>query len=241
MNVGGFLLNIFGSERFAYAVEALLRLALAGFFGGLIGYEREHSHRPAGLRTNILVSIGSALVMLTSGFIFTTYSGTVNVDPARLGAQVISGIGFLGAGTIIREGFSVKGLTTAASLWAVSCVGLAVGIGYYEGAIIATIFILITLNIVKRIMIRAYKGDVASIVVTDLYSAYEKIIEIVKDFGGSIQTMEILYSDRGASPILDKTDRVVLKAYILSDNRNVFRSISKAILALDEVEDIHNE
>jgi putative Mg2+ transporter-C (MgtC) family protein len=133
-----------------FAVETLLRLVLAGVLGGLIGYEREHTNRPAGFRTHILVCVGAALVMVTSEFIFDMYSGKVNLDPARLGAQVISGIGFLGAGTIIRDGFNVRGLTTAASLWAVSCVGIAVGIGFYGGAVIATILIFLTLIILKK-------------------------------------------------------------------------------------------
>ncbi|MCX7711726.1 MAG: MgtC/SapB family protein [Clostridia bacterium] len=129
----------------------MARLVLACILGGIIGYERESMHRPAGFRTHILVCVGSALVMITSEFIFKRYQGLTNIDPARLGAQVISGIGFLGAGTIIREGFSVKGLTTAASLWAVSCVGIAAGIGFYEGAIAATLIIYITLIVLKRL------------------------------------------------------------------------------------------
>lgn len=134
----------------AYTIEILLRLLLAGLLGGVIGYEREHTNRPAGFRTHILVCVGSALVMVTSEFIFDKYGATSNIDPARLGAQVISGIGFLGAGTIIRDGFNVRGLTTAASLWAVSCVGIATGIGFYGGAVAATILIFLTLITLKK-------------------------------------------------------------------------------------------
>lgn len=128
----------------------LFRLLLACILGGLIGYERESMNRPAGFRTHILVCMGSALVMLTSEYIFMTYKGTTNIDPARLGAQVVSGIGFLGAGTIIREGANVKGLTTAASLWAVSCVGIAAGIGFYGGAVVAALVIYLTLIALKK-------------------------------------------------------------------------------------------
>nr|WP_242855671.1 MgtC/SapB family protein [Ruminiclostridium josui] len=120
------------------------------FARGIIGFEREHVHRPAGFRTHILVCVGSALVMITSEYIYYNFSSHVNTDPARLGAQVISGIGFLGAGTIIKEGISVKGLTTAASLWAVSCIGIAVGIGFYVGAFIATACIFLTLGVAKK-------------------------------------------------------------------------------------------
>ncbi len=127
------------------------RLLLACILGGIIGYERECMNRPAGFRTHILVCVGAALVMVTSEFLFQRYKGIANLDPARLGAQVISGIGFLGAGTIIREGFNVRGLTTAASLWAVSCVGIAAGIGFYEGAVAATVLIYLTLILLKKL------------------------------------------------------------------------------------------
>ena len=111
-----------------YTIISIVRLCLAALLGGIIGYEREHSHRPAGFRTHILVAVGSAVVMLTAVYMSERYPD--HLDISRMPAQVVSGIGFLGAGTILREGFSVKGLTTAASLWAVSCVGLAVGSGF---------------------------------------------------------------------------------------------------------------
>lgn len=128
----------------------VLRLALAVVLSGLIGQERENKNRPAGFRTHILVCVGSTIVMLTSEYVFEQYKGLTNLDPARLGAQVISGIGFLGAGTIIRDGGSVKGLTTAASLWSVACVGLAVGIGFYQGAVIGTVLIYLTLLLLGK-------------------------------------------------------------------------------------------
>ena len=125
--------------------EYLIRLLMAAVCGGLIGYERKRSTHPAGLRTHILVCISSALVMITSEFVFTHYSGIVNLDPMRLGAQIISGIGFLGAGAIVKEGVNIKGLTTAACLWAVACVGIAIGVGFYFGALLAVLIIFIVL------------------------------------------------------------------------------------------------
>ncbi|MCX8129089.1 MAG: MgtC/SapB family protein [Clostridia bacterium] len=142
--------DLFTIEPLSFHLNLIFKLVLSCVLGGIIGYEREHTNRPAGFRTHILVCVGSALVMVTSEYIFRSYHNQTNIDPARLGAQVISGIGFLGAGTIIREGFSVKGLTTAASLWAVSCVGIAAGIGFYEGAVIATVLIYITLIMLKK-------------------------------------------------------------------------------------------
>jgi putative Mg2+ transporter-C (MgtC) family protein len=132
-------------------MEILLRLTLACLFGGLVGIERERNRHPAGFRTHILVCIGSTLVMLCNIFIFDTYKNYANIDPARFGAQVISGIGFLGAGTILKEGVTVKGLTTAASIWSVACIGIATGLGFYTGAIFATILVLVTLVVFSRI------------------------------------------------------------------------------------------
>jgi putative Mg2+ transporter-C (MgtC) family protein len=119
--------------------EMALRLILACLLGGLIGYQREKSERPAGFRTHTLVCVGSCLIMLLSAYAFNDFY-SVNKDPARLAAQVISGMGFLGAGTIFRDGVTVQGLTTAACLWVVSAIGLSVGIGFYCTAI-ATTFI----------------------------------------------------------------------------------------------------
>jgi len=131
--------------------ELTARLALSIILGGLIGLERETINKPAGFRTHILVCLGSTLIMLVSLFIFSEFSGRVNVDPGRIPAQVVSGIGFLGAGTIIIEGANVKGLTTAASLWTVAAIGMAVGVGFYYGAILAKFLILLTLITFNRL------------------------------------------------------------------------------------------
>lgn len=142
---------MFGSVDWFWIGNIFLRLLIAGILGGIVGFEREYANQPAGLRTHILVCIGSALVMITADYLHVYYSATysVSVDPARMGAQVISGIGFLGAGTILRNGNSVKGLTTAAGLWAVACIGLACGIGFYEGALIATTLTVVTLLLTR--------------------------------------------------------------------------------------------
>lgn len=142
--------------------EVAARLLMAMVLGGVIGFEREIGNRPAGFRTHTLVCVGSTLVMLTSQYLFEAYSGIVNLDPARLGAQVISGIGFLGAGTIIKYGPHVRGLTTAASLWVVACVGLAIGAGFYWGAITATVLVYITLILLKKVE-KIFVRDVGTI------------------------------------------------------------------------------
>ena len=125
-----------------------MRLLCAMIVGMVIGTEREYTHRPAGMRTHILVALGACAVMITGQLIFVQYrSFGGNSDPARLSAQVITGVGFLGAGTILREGTNVKGLTTAASLWAVACLGIAAGAGYYTVALAGMVFIFITLTV----------------------------------------------------------------------------------------------
>ena len=126
----------------------LLRVCLALLFGGLIGMERGMKKRPAGLRTYMLVCVGSCLIMLTNQYLFqVTGSG----DPMRLGAQVVSGMGFLGAGTIVVTRHNqIKGLTTAAGLWTCAGVGLALGVGFYEAAIIAGLVIFTVLTLLQR-------------------------------------------------------------------------------------------
>lgn len=131
-------------------LSVILRLSMAILFGGIIGMERGMKNRAAGFKTHMLVCIGSTLAMLTNQYIISFFNGTG--DPSRLGAQVISGVGFLGAGTILVTGKQqVKGLTTAASLWASACMGLAIGIGFYEGAIIGCCFIFSVLTILNKV------------------------------------------------------------------------------------------
>lgn len=135
-------------------IEMVIRLAVAAFLGGLVGWEREVNNHPAGFRTHILVSVGSALIMLTSIYAFVPFMVSdyrIQFDPTRLSAQVVSGIGFLGAGTILRQGVTVSGLTTAASLWVIAGVGLAVGSGFYFAAIVTTLLVLVSLELLNHI------------------------------------------------------------------------------------------
>ncbi len=141
------------------------RLLCAMFIGLVVGAEREYTHRPAGMRTHMLVSLGACVVMMTSQMIFAQYRPYgATPDPARLSAQVITGIGFLGAGTILREGVSVKGLTTAASLWMTACMGVAAGGGYYAVALAGFLCALLTLVVFEWLQKLLMKGQ---------YSMYE--------------------------------------------------------------------
>jgi putative Mg2+ transporter-C (MgtC) family protein len=125
--------------------QIISRLVLSFFLSGLIGLERQAHRREAGLRTHILVCLGSCLIMLTSLYVFDIYIARVPLDPTRIAAGVITGIGFLGAGTIIRDREGIKGLTTAASLWLVAGIGLAVGCGFYRAGVYTTVLALIVL------------------------------------------------------------------------------------------------
>lgn len=137
----------------AHDLETAVRLLTAAFLGGLIGFERESHGKDAGVRTYALVCLGSALMMIVSIQIYEVYKSTSGVDPSRIAAQVVSGIGFLGAGAIMREhqGAGIKGLTTAAGIWAASGIGLACGMGLYHPAIITTIFTLLILVVFSKL------------------------------------------------------------------------------------------
>jgi putative Mg2+ transporter-C (MgtC) family protein len=138
--------------------EILLRLMLAAVLGSVVGIERERLDWAAGLRTHMLVCLGSTLFMLVSAFGFADILGTpgIGLDPSRIAAQVVSGVGFLGAGTIILRREAVRGLTTAASVWTVAAVGLAVGGGLYFAAISATVLILVILAGIKPLERRLF-------------------------------------------------------------------------------------
>ncbi|RJX39207.1 MgtC/SapB family protein [Paenibacillus pinisoli] len=161
-------------------VDILIRLSLALLLGGLIGLEREQSNHAAGLRTNILVCLGACLLMLLSIYGFSDFveEPNVRVDPARLAAAVITGVGFLGAGTILFTGKSITGLTTAASLWVVAAIGLAVGAGFYFASASVTVMVLLTLwlfNKLEKRYIKAKKEQLISVHAADLSSVMNQL------------------------------------------------------------------
>jgi len=157
--------------------EVIVRLSLAIFIGGAIGYERQYKNRPAGFRTHILVCVGAAVVSMMQIYLVEEtintmlahpeLMGAMRADSGRMPAQVITGIGFLGAGTIMHEKGSIKGLTTAATVWVVGCLGLAIGYGYYWLSAVSGIFVFLILvslkNLEKNILIR---GNIVQIDIT---------------------------------------------------------------------------
>ena len=134
----GFIMNLVNS----FEMQTIIKLLLGIILAGIIGLERSSWSKPAGFRTHVLVGMSAVLVMLAGEYMAQRY----NIDPSRIPAQLLSGIGFLGAGTILRDGFNVKGLTTASTLLAVTCIGLCVGAVYYLCAIVATVLVYIILS-----------------------------------------------------------------------------------------------
>ncbi|WP_006715898.1 MgtC/SapB family protein [Desulfitobacterium metallireducens] len=128
-----------------YDYEIALKLILACILGGIVGWQREKINKPAGIRTHMLVALGSALVTVISVYAFKSFD-TVNQDPGRIMSNIVTGIGFLGAGTIIHEGPTVKGLTTAASIWVVAAIGMAAGSGMYISALVTTFLVFLILD-----------------------------------------------------------------------------------------------
>jgi putative Mg2+ transporter-C (MgtC) family protein len=173
--------------------EVLLRIFVAAALGGAIGLERELRERQAGLRTHLVVSVGSALFTLVSAYGFSSFDG--KVDPTRIAAQIVSGIGFLGAGAIIRQGLSVRGLTTAASLWLVAAIGMAAGAGYWDGALIATLGALLTLGPLRvfsfRILSRYRPQHDRLLVEIPAGGSPVPIIEAIERRGGRVVSLDI--------------------------------------------------
>lgn len=172
---------------------ALLRLFLATLAGGAIGLEREHAKRPAGFRTHILVSLGAALVALTAQAVAISFRGAANTDPTRMAAHVVSGIGFLGAGAIMREGVNVRGLTTAASIWVMATVGLAIGVGLYWHGLVATALAGLTLHYLSAVERRFTRAQyrLLTITVQDMPGQIGRIGTTLGNQGVDIRNLEM--------------------------------------------------
>ncbi|MDP3703311.1 MAG: MgtC/SapB family protein [Candidatus Omnitrophota bacterium] len=177
--------------------EIFKRLLLITLLAGVVGFERERHGRAAGFRTHILVGIGSCLVMLTGIYLMDDLAGRAEIDPTRLAAQVISGIGFLGAGTILRFRASVLGLTTAASLWATAGIGVAVGAGFLSGAVASTLIVIVALYGFSRLE-RAMRQTWYQTLVVEASASDEKlsaIREVLAAYDVEIRDFDIKQSD----------------------------------------------
>jgi putative Mg2+ transporter-C (MgtC) family protein len=191
--------------------EALLRLALAAAFGGAVGLEREFRDREAGFRTHMLVSLGSALFTLASAYGFRDFlvhgGSLVRTDPTRIAAQIVTGIGFLGAGAIIRQGLSIRGLTTAATLWVVAAIGLTTGAGYYSAAAITTLLVIVSLwplRIVTHRVMSRFRAETDRLVAqVPAGGSPAPLIEALEQEGAQLRSLEIGHEADRRTVLLD--------------------------------------
>lgn len=191
------MLPLFDGLREVTVVSVAVRMLLAMICGGIIGIEREFKRRPAGFRTHILICLGAAMTTLTSQYLYLCMGQYT--DMARLGAQVVAGIGFIGAGTIIvTRRQRVKGLTTAAGLWAAAIIGLALGGGFYEGGVFATILILLAELLFSRLEYHMLKNapEINLYVEHTDKSCVETLLKLFRDLDLKILNMGIIRPDR---------------------------------------------
>ncbi len=213
-------------------VSVLFRLFIAVMCGGVIGIEREHKRRPAGFRTHILICLGASMTTLTSQFLF--YDMNLYTDIGRLGAQVVAGIGFIGAGAIIvTKRRQVKGLTTAAGLWTCAIIGLAIGAGYYEAAVIATFIIVVA----EIFFVKFEYWVLVNSRNLNIYVEYEdnehldNIIRLIKGYRIVIIDLEITKSGNNACAIF----QLQLPKKISHDKIMTAISTAEGIVSVEEL------
>jgi putative Mg2+ transporter-C (MgtC) family protein len=209
-------------------LEIVLKLLLAVALGGLIGLERESSHKPAGFRTNILICIGATMMMVLSGLIFQGKEGIEN-HFSRIAAGVITGIGFIGAGTIIQAGGIVLGLTTAATLWAVAGLGLVIGAGYYWVAIIFAAIIILTLVIFRQLEGQYLKSSIYKYSLITKYS--KDILLNIKRIAlhEGLKFRELNFKKEGSTSVIDFS-------FHATDEKE--QKFNQSILGLEEILEI---
>ena len=191
------------------------RLCLITVLAGIVGFERERQGRAAGFRTHILVGLGSCLMMITGLYVMDVWGGSTNIDPTRIAAQVVSGIGFLGAGTILRYGASIRGLTTAASLWVVAGIGIAVGTGFASAAAMATglaIAALFVLSSFERSMRREW-FHVIRIEAANPGDVLIQARQVLAEKHVDVRNFEIRRSDRSDQTVLELSVRLTSEGH----------------------------
>lgn len=206
-----------------------IRLIIAAVLGGIIGLEREKLNRPAGVRTHMIVCLGSCLIMLLGEYMHEIDN---TIDITRLGAQVVSGIGFLGAGAILKDGFSVRGLTTAATLWVVACVGLAVGSGFYSAGILTTIIVYSSLHFLGFTTKKGLRKNI-SVYVESLDNTINNLQDFLTDNG--LEVVDIGLVDN------IKHDFIEIKFIVLVRNIKILTELESKILSVEGVKSVHIE
>ena len=206
-----------------------VRLIVAAILGGIIGLEREKLNRPAGVRTHMIVCLGSCLIMLLGEYMHRIDN---TIDITRLGAQVVSGIGFLGAGAILKDGFSVRGLTTAATLWVVACVGLSVGGGFYSAGILTTIIVYSSLHFLGFTTKKGLRKNI-SVYVESLDNTINNLQDFLTDNG--LEVVDIGLVDN------IKHDFIEIKFVVLVRNIKILTDLENKILLVEGVKSVHIE
>lgn len=222
----------------SYELAILVKLLLAGVAGGVIGLEREKHGRPAGLRTNLLVSLGACTMMIISEAFFLKYGAfdaqsTMRLDPSRTAAQIVTGIGFLGAGVILKDGASVRGLTTAATLWVVAGLGMAFGMGHFSLGIIATVLVLVSLIFLKKLDPLLTKDRYLTLMVTadNRDSINDELQELLDE-------RDLALSDISSHVDLVNNE-IFLQLMITQQQKRVGRELTREILKLKGVRKVH--
>jgi putative Mg2+ transporter-C (MgtC) family protein len=211
-------------------IAVVLKILLAAMLGGIIGLERELSHKEAGLRTNILIAIGSALITILS---FKIAAASQGADPARLTAQIVTGIGFLGAGAIIQARFAVHGLTTAATIWTVAAIGITVGSGFYLLAFLVTLFVVIVLAGFKLLLdvIEKQKRNYVYLITT------EERASLLVDLRQALTELHVQYS----SARLNRREGNYEFEIIFSTSENKNREFIDKVMLLKGVKEVLSE
>lgn len=221
-----------------YELEIIFKLILAALAGGLVGFEREKHGRPAGLRTNLLVCVGACSMMIISEAFYLKYlaldaESTVRLDPSRVAAQIITGIGFLGAGVILKEGVSVRGLTTAAGLWVMAGLGMAFGMGFFSLGLITTIIVLISLVFLKKLDPLIKKDRYLTLMVTA-----DKRMELYDELQQIFDKKKLIISDLSSNVDLTR-DEIYFQMTITQQQKRIGRELTMEILNLNGIKKVH--
>lgn len=215
------------------STDILFKLMVAFLLSLVIGIEREVIHKPAGIKTHSLICMSACLVMAIGTYMNSIYNNVI--DPSRLPAQILAGIGFVGAGTIIRDGFSVKGITTAASLLAITCIGLAVGVGFYEGAVWSTIFVFLILFLtapLQNLIHQVRKVSLFTITVTEPKGVVGEIQSIFEKNDVEVYNIKQLSATDG-------TNNVLLKFLVKVNDNKIKENLVTLICGLNFVKEVY--
>jgi putative Mg2+ transporter-C (MgtC) family protein len=208
-------------------LNLFFRIGAAVVIGAVVGLQREYNNNPAGFRTHMLVAIGACIAMITNEYLLQQFGSVANIDVARMGSYVISGIGFLGAGSIIKDKNGVRGLTTAAGLWVTACLGITAGAGFYIAALIGTVFVFIIITVMKLLERKLFKAKKEiKLSVRNKPSELPEVIKALSSIGASVESVKVAkvddeYSDTIIKVTLASKDPSDTLLQILASIQNV--------------------